>query len=155
MSILIVRMLPYKSSKHLVAALVLADIHGNMLLIKSYSYTTLTSVMAFNFLGAPLTMVFSRLFFKAKYCAYHIVGVVLGFAGLTCIVISEISQTNDSHNTLANMIIGDIMAILSITLLSAYDLIKLIGATCCRRRYFYREIRRQVFWECADSSECP
>lgn len=102
------------------AALVLADVHGNMFLIKSYSYTTLTSVTAFNFLGVPLTMVFSRLFFKARYCKYHIVGVVLGFVGLACIVVSEISQSSDGNNTLTNMIIGDIMAILSITLLSAY-----------------------------------
>jgi len=116
-----------------------------MLLIKSYSYTTLTSVTAFNFLGVPLTMIFARIFFRAQYCIYHIIGVLISLGGFSCVVISEISQSNDNHTTLINMITGDMMAFFGITLLSAHDYVKLLGPMCYRRRYFLQVIHKQVF----------
>ncbi|KAM3572172.1 hypothetical protein VYU27_005799 [Nannochloropsis oceanica] len=73
--------------KYLVLAAI--DLEGNYLVVLSFRYTSITSVLLLDGFAIPCTMLLSRLYLKSRFQLLHFVGVVACLAGLGVVVYSD------------------------------------------------------------------
>lgn len=88
------------------------DVEANYLVILSYNYTTITSVMLLDCFTIPCAMVLSFLFLGCRYNYKHILGTVICLMGLACIVINDsVKTTDDDAPNGSNPVLGDILCL--------------------------------------------
>lgn len=85
------------------------DLEANFLVVKAYQYTSITSVMLLDCFTIPCAMILSRVFLKAQYNKWHIIGVCACLVGLVCIVLSDAQASDDSD--FPNAVLGDILCL--------------------------------------------
>eukprot|EP01119_Soliformovum_irregulare_P000966 TRINITY_DN10713_c0_g1_i1.p1 TRINITY_DN10713_c0_g1~~TRINITY_DN10713_c0_g1_i1.p1 ORF type:complete len:328 (-),score=46.54 TRINITY_DN10713_c0_g1_i1:66-1049(-) len=89
--------------------LALVDVEANYLVVKAYSYTTITSVMLLDCFAIPCVMILSRIFLKTRYTLRQLIGVGVCLVGLVVLVVSDYFY--NEHETAKNALLGDLLCI--------------------------------------------
>jgi drug/metabolite transporter (DMT)-like permease len=94
------------------------DIHATLLIVNSFLFTSITSVMLLEDSAIPCVFLLSIFFLKIKYVYRHYFAIILCFCGLACSISNDLYIKNkaDLNSTLPypiskRMILGDLMAI--------------------------------------------
>ncbi|OIW20328.1 hypothetical protein TanjilG_08870 [Lupinus angustifolius] len=90
------------------------DVEANFLVVKSYQYTSLTSVMLLDCWSIPIVMLLTWIFLKTKYRFKNITGIVVCIAGLVLVVFSDVHAGDRSGGS--NPRKGDLIVIAGSTL---------------------------------------
>ncbi|KAK7108198.1 solute carrier family 35 member F2-like [Littorina saxatilis] len=94
------------------AILALIDVEANYLVVKAYSYTTITSVQVLDCFSIVVVMVLSRWLLKTRYGWLHLVGVGVSLGGLAGLVVADVtSGRNDDDTGGSNRALGDFLVI--------------------------------------------
>jgi len=72
------------------AAVAFLDVQANYLVVLSYQYTTVASVMLINCVSIPVVMVGSRWLFGTRYNQRQLAGVALCIVGVLLVVLSDL-----------------------------------------------------------------
>ncbi|VFQ63027.1 unnamed protein product [Cuscuta campestris] len=112
--IMIYRKKPLKVKWYYYIILGLVDVEANFLVVKSYQYTSLTSVMLLDCWAIPCVMLFTWIFLKTKYKIGKFIGVFVCVAGLVLVVFSDVHAADRSSGS--NPIKGDVLVIAGATL---------------------------------------
>ncbi|CAD5172177.1 unnamed protein product [Musa acuminata subsp. malaccensis] len=91
------------------------DVEANFIVVKSYQYTSLTSVMLLDCWAIPCVILFTWLFLKTKYGLRKFVGVAICVAGLVMVVFSD-AHAKDRAQGGPNPLKGDLFIIAGSTL---------------------------------------
>ncbi|THU67675.1 hypothetical protein C4D60_Mb05t27200 [Musa balbisiana] len=91
------------------------DVEANFIVVKSYQYTSLTSVMLLDCWAIPCVILFTWLFLKTKYGLRKFVGVAICVAGLVMVVFSDV-HAKDRAQGGPNPLKGDLFIIAGSTL---------------------------------------
>ena len=78
------------------AALALADVEANYLVVKAYSYTSMTSVMLIDSWSIVVAMALSAAFLHRRFSLRHGVGVMCCVAGLVVLALSDGGSGGDA-----------------------------------------------------------
>ncbi|XP_019430834.1 PREDICTED: solute carrier family 35 member F1-like [Lupinus angustifolius] len=113
-SILIYRRKPLKAKWYYYLLLGIIDVEANFLVVKSYQYTSLTSVMLLDCWSIPIVMLLTWIFLKTKYRFKNITGIVVCIAGLVLVVFSDVHAGDRSGGS--NPRKGDLIVIAGSTL---------------------------------------
>ncbi|XP_019429571.1 PREDICTED: solute carrier family 35 member F1-like [Lupinus angustifolius] len=113
-SIVVYRRKPLKAKWYYYILLGIVDVEANFLVVKSYQYTSLTSVMLLDCWSIPTVMLLTWLFLKTKYRFKKITGVVICVAGLVLVVFSDVHAGDRAGGS--NPSKGDILVIAGSTL---------------------------------------
>ncbi|CAL0318912.1 unnamed protein product [Lupinus luteus] len=92
----------------------IVDVEANFIVVKSYQYTSLTSVMLLDCWSIPIVMLLTWLFLKTKYRFKKITGVVICVAGLVLVVFSDVHAGDRAGGS--NPSKGDLLVIAGSTL---------------------------------------
>eukprot|EP00794_Sanderia_malayensis_P000161 gene161-773_t len=92
--------------KYLILGLV--DVEANFLLIKAYTFTTLTSAQLCDSFTIPTVLVLSFLILGVRYKPLHYIGVALCVAGAACLIFTD---TRNESNNAKNELLGDFLAL--------------------------------------------
>ncbi|KAK3097805.1 hypothetical protein FSP39_013368 [Pinctada imbricata] len=97
--------------KYLLIAL--ADVEANYLVVKAYSYTTVTSVQLLDCFSIPVVLVLSVFILKVHYRLVHYVGVVVCVIGLGGLVATDLLSGNNKEDgdKAPDKILGDVLCI--------------------------------------------
>lgn len=95
--------------KYLLLAIV--DVEANYLIVKAYSFTTVTSVQLLDCFSIPAVMVLSYKFLQVRFKFVHIFGVVVCVLGLGGLVLTDVLTDNGVKSTASNTALGDILVI--------------------------------------------
>ncbi|CAL9095990.1 unnamed protein product [Musa textilis] len=95
--------------------LAVVDVEANFIVVKSYQYTSLTSVMLLDCWAIPCVILFTWLFLKTKYGLRKFVGVAICVAGLVMVVFSDV-HAKDRAQGGPNPLKGDLFIIAGSTL---------------------------------------
>ena len=96
------------------------DWHANFLVVKAYSYTTITSVMILMVFTVPSAVFLSVVFLKVRYRWVHYISSVISILAVVVIVIWDIFESkNDESASEIGIIFGDIFWIIGVFLLAA------------------------------------
>ncbi|EWM24522.1 solute carrier family 35 member f1 [Nannochloropsis gaditana] len=79
------------------------DLEGNYLVVLSFRYTSITSVLLLDGFAIPSTMLFSWIYLRSRYKSLHFVGVLACLAGLGTVVFSDsrLLPRQDDKDTVA------------------------------------------------------
>ncbi|CAL0308245.1 unnamed protein product [Lupinus luteus] len=113
-SILIYRRKPLKAKWYYYILLGIIDVEANFLVVKSYQYTSLTSVMLLDCWSIPIVVLLTWIFLKTKYRFKKITGIVVCVAGLVLVVFSDVHAGDRSGGS--NPRKGDLIVIAGSTL---------------------------------------
>ncbi|CAI2368104.1 unnamed protein product [Moneuplotes crassus] len=96
------------------------DCHANFLIVKAYSYTTITSVMILMVFTVPSAVFLSVLFLRIKYCWLHYASCVLSICSVIIVIICDIYEYehNDDINRMS-IIFGDLFCIIGVFFLAS------------------------------------
>ncbi|XP_065057905.1 solute carrier family 35 member F2-like [Rhopilema esculentum] len=86
----------------------LADVEANYLLVKAYTFTTLTSAQLCDSFTIPTVLILSCLILRVRYKASHYIGVVLCVAGAVCLIFTD---TRDTQQNAKNELLGDFLSL--------------------------------------------
>ncbi|ESP03152.1 hypothetical protein LOTGIDRAFT_137926 [Lottia gigantea] len=99
--------------------LALVDVEANFLVVKAYSYTTVTSVQVLDSFTIPSVMILSFIFLRVKYGLFHISGAVICLFGIGGLILSDVLTKNQTNNSQHDqMVLGDILCICGAVLYS-------------------------------------
>lgn len=117
--------IPLHASPWFYALAGLMDFYGNFFTNWAYKFTTITSVVLFDALAIPTTMVLSRIFLQRQYSATHIIGVSACIIGVVTNVFTDYeTEKMDSDVPYAkNRLLGDVLAIIGGILYGTDDMI--------------------------------
>ena len=87
--------------------------HGTLLILNSFLFTSITSVMLLEDFTVPSAFVLSVFFLKIKYNRIHYFGIFLVACGITCSVSNDafVKKNKDTGKSTSSMLLGDLMAI--------------------------------------------
>ena len=87
--------------------------HGTLLILNSFLFTSITSVMLLEDFTIPSAFILSVFFLKIKYNKIHYLGILLVACGITCSVSNDafVKKTKDTGRSTEEILLGDIMAI--------------------------------------------
>ncbi|CDP19272.1 unnamed protein product [Coffea canephora] len=112
--VMIYRRKPLKAKWYYYVLLAVVDVEANFLVVKSYQYTSITSVMLLDCWSIPCVILLTWLFLKTKYKYRKFVGVAICVAGLVLVIFSDVHSADRAHGS--NPIKGDILIIAGATL---------------------------------------
>ncbi|KAK7476371.1 hypothetical protein BaRGS_00032371 [Batillaria attramentaria] len=101
------------------AILALIDVEANYLVVKAYSYTTITSVQLLDCFSILVVVVLSWRLLKAQYTWLHLVGVGVSILGLVGLVLADVlSGRNDvaAADNGSNQGLGDLLVVIGASL---------------------------------------
>ncbi|URE41720.1 hypothetical protein MUK42_35199 [Musa troglodytarum] len=93
----------------------IVDVEANFIVVKSYQYTSLTSVMLLDCWAIPCVILLTWLFLKTKYGYRKFTGVAICVAGIVMVVFSDVHASDRSEGG-PNPVKGDILVIAGATL---------------------------------------
>ncbi|CAL9108182.1 unnamed protein product [Musa textilis] len=93
----------------------IVDVEANFIVVKSYQYTSLTSVMLLDCWAIPCVILLTWLFLKTKYGYRKFTGVAICVAGIVMVVFSDVHASDRAEGG-PNPIKGDILVIAGATL---------------------------------------
>ena len=67
----------------------LVDIHGTLLIVKAYNYTSITSVMLLEDFTIPSVLLLSLFFLKIKYKKIHFTAIAFCFCGMSISIFND------------------------------------------------------------------
>ncbi|KAE9618604.1 hypothetical protein Lal_00047674 [Lupinus albus] len=114
-SILIYRRKPLKAKWYYYIILGIIDVEANFLVVKSYQFTSVTSVMLLDCWSIPCVILLTWIFLKTKYRYKKLTGVALCVAGLVLVVFSDV-HSGDRASGGSNPLKGDLIIIAGATL---------------------------------------
>ncbi|CAH9110353.1 unnamed protein product [Cuscuta europaea] len=112
--VMIYRKKPLKAKWYYYVILGLVDVEANFLVVKSYQYTSLTSVMLLDCWAIPCVMLFTWIFLKTKYKIGKFIGVFVCVAGLVLVIFSDVHAADRSSGS--NPLKGDLLILAGATL---------------------------------------
>mmetsp|Transcript_15738 Transcript_15738/g.24162 ORF Transcript_15738/g.24162 Transcript_15738/m.24162 type:complete len:389 (+) Transcript_15738:132-1298(+) len=117
--------IPLHASPWFYALVGLADFYGNFFTNWAYKFTTITSVVLFDALAIPTTMVLSRIFLQRQYVAIHIFGVVTCIVGVVMNVFADYrtGKQDLDESYASNRLLGDFLAIIGGMLYGVDDML--------------------------------
>ncbi|THU62918.1 hypothetical protein C4D60_Mb01t10220 [Musa balbisiana] len=95
--------------------LAVVDVEANVIVVKAYQYTSLTSVMLLDCWSIPCVILFTWVFLKTKYGFRKFAGVAICVAGLVIVVFSDVHASDRAEGG-PNPVKGDIFVIVGSTL---------------------------------------
>ena len=96
------------------------DWHANFLIVKAYSYTTITSVMILMVFTVPSAVLLSIIFLRVRYSIVHYISSVVSILAVIAIVLWDIFESDSEDNTSKmNIILGDLFWIAGVFLLAS------------------------------------
>ncbi|KAG6523742.1 solute carrier family 35 member F1-like [Zingiber officinale] len=114
-SIVIFKRKPLQISWYYYLMLAIVDVEANFIVVKSYQYTSLTSVMLLDCWSIPCVILFTWLFLKTKYGFRKFLGVGICVAGLVMVVFSDVHASDRAQGG-PNPLKGDLLVIVGSTL---------------------------------------
>ncbi|XP_019441594.1 PREDICTED: solute carrier family 35 member F1-like isoform X1 [Lupinus angustifolius] len=114
-SILLYRRKPLKAKWYYYIILGIIDVEANFLVVTSYQYTSVTSVMLLDCWSIPCVIFLTWIFLKTKYRFKKITGVAVCIAGLVLVVFSDV-HAGDRSSSGSNPVKGDLIIIAGATL---------------------------------------
>jgi len=76
----------------------LIDVHATLLIVNSFLYTSITSVMLLEDASIPCVFLLSIFFLKINYGCKHYLAIVLCFCGLSCSISNDLFIKNKADN---------------------------------------------------------
>ncbi|CAL0316293.1 unnamed protein product [Lupinus luteus] len=113
-SILLYRRKPLKAKWYYYIILGIIDVEANFLVVTSYQYTSVTSVMLLDCWSIPCVIFLTWIFLKTKYRFKKITGVAVCVAGLVLVVFSDVHAGDRSSGS--NPLKGDLIILAGATL---------------------------------------
>lgn len=107
--ILLYRRQPLTTKWYYYLILGIFDVEANYIVVKSYQYTSLTSVMLLDCWSIPCVIVLTWIFLKTKYGLRKFIGVGVCVAGLILVVFSDVHASDRSKGP--NPLKGDLLVI--------------------------------------------
>ena len=99
----------------IISVLGILDCHSNLLIVKAYSLTTITSVMIMMVFTVPSAVLLSVLFMKVKYRNSHYLSWALSILAVTAVVLWDvIFEDSSSDKETLDIIIGDLLCLLGV-----------------------------------------
>ena len=102
-------------------------LEANYLIVWSFRYTTLTSVMLLDAIALPSAMALSRIFLRRRYVDIHIMGAIICVFGTTFNVLGDWhtmkQQGNARDEHFPNKLLGDTLAIAGSVIYGANNVI--------------------------------
>ncbi|TVU04821.1 hypothetical protein EJB05_47956 [Eragrostis curvula] len=108
-SVLIYRRQPLTIKWYYYLILGIIDVEANYIVVKSYQYTSLTSVMLLDCWSIPCVIVLTWIFLKTKYGLRKFIGVGVCVAGLILVVFSDVHASDRAKGP--NPLKGDLLVI--------------------------------------------
>lgn len=93
------------------AVLAFLDVEANALVVLSYRYTSITSVMLLDCWSIPVTLALTRIFGLAKYRRGHYIGAALSVAALFLLIATDARFQNADSAPLHRPILGDFLVL--------------------------------------------
>ncbi|OIV91187.1 hypothetical protein TanjilG_30409 [Lupinus angustifolius] len=90
------------------------DVEANFLVVKSYQFTSLTSVMLLDCWSIPCVILLTWVFLKTRYRFKKLTGVAVCIAGLVLVVFSDVHSGDRANGS--NPLKGDLIIIAGATL---------------------------------------
>nr|XP_018679255.1 PREDICTED: solute carrier family 35 member F1-like isoform X2 [Musa acuminata subsp. malaccensis] len=106
---------PLQLSWYYYLVLAVVDVEANVIVVKAYQYTSLTSVMLLDCWSIPCVILFTWVFLKTKYGFRKFAGVAICVAGLVMVVFSDVHASDRAEGG-PNPVKGDIFVIVGSTL---------------------------------------
>ncbi|CAL9174002.1 unnamed protein product [Musa hybrid cultivar] len=106
---------PLQLSWYYYLVLAVVDVEANVIVVKAYQYTSLTSVMLLDCWSIPCVILFTWVFLKTKYGFRNFAGVAICVAGLVMVVFSDVHASDRAEGG-PNPVKGDIFVIVGSTL---------------------------------------
>ncbi|EPS74186.1 hypothetical protein M569_00565, partial [Genlisea aurea] len=113
-SIMLYRREPLKAKWYYYILLGLVDVEANYLVVKSYQYTSITSVTLLDCWTIPCVLFLTWFFLKTKYRWQKLAGVVICVAGLVLVIFSDVNSGNRARGS--SPLKGDFLVIAGATL---------------------------------------
>uniref|UniRef100_A0A0E0IF80 Uncharacterized protein n=1 Tax=Oryza nivara TaxID=4536 RepID=A0A0E0IF80_ORYNI len=107
--ILIYRRQPLTIKWYYYLILGIIDVEANYIVVKSYQYTSLTSVMLLDCWSIPCVIILTWIFLKTKYGLRKFIGVGVCVAGLILVVFSDVHASDRAKGP--NPLKGDLLVI--------------------------------------------
>jgi solute carrier family 35 protein F1/2 len=85
------------------------DVEANFLVLMSFNYTNITSVMLLDCFAIPCAMLLSYIFLGCRYTQKHYFGTVLCLTGLLCIILND--SINGGSSDARSPVLGDILCL--------------------------------------------
>lgn len=102
--------------------LAFADVEATFLVVTAYGYTNLSSIILLTSFSTPCTMILSWIILKKKYRWNHFLGVFICLFGTGFLVVFEYIFSEKSKNSSWEIIIGNLLVIISSFLYSTSNL---------------------------------
>jgi solute carrier family 35 protein F1/2 len=109
---------PYFYGLYILASFL--DVEANFLVLQAYNYTSITSIMLLDCFTIPCSMVISYYFLKCRYTSKHVIGTLICFMGIVCIIYSDTilddtdnNKDSDNDQSNKNALIGDAFCLAS------------------------------------------
>lgn len=99
------------TSNYIFILLALIDVEGNYMLVKSYQYTTITSVQLLDCSTIPYVVILSKLLLHHTYTYKQICGAGISLLGMILLIGNDIytdRYDNNTQHTFSDSVIGDI-----------------------------------------------
>ena len=103
--------------------LAVIDTQANYCIVKSFQYTSLTSVTLLDCAAIPFSMALSVVLLGSKYTYKHVAGGVVSFAGLAILMFSDASDGDDRSGR-ANPVLGDFLVLLAAALYASSNVMQ-------------------------------
>ena len=91
------------------------DVHTSIVLMYSYTFTSITSVMMLQNFTVPSAVIMSILFLKVRYKQLHYIALAICASGLALSIYNDYikKEKTSAPSAVSTHIIGDIMALLA------------------------------------------
>lgn len=103
--------LPPLDQLHKYIFLALVDVHGNLFIVLSFRWTSITSVQLLDCFALPVVFGLSLIYLNARYKLHHYIAALICCTGLVVLVLVDTSS-----NEASNPVLGDVVALIGATL---------------------------------------
>lgn len=110
-SILVYRRKPVQIAWYWYLLLAVVDVEANYMGVKSFQYTSITSVMLLYCWTIPCVVFLTSQFLKTQYASNHFSGVAVCLAGLVVVIFSDVHAHDGRAGGGSNVALGDALVI--------------------------------------------
>lgn len=100
------------------------DVLASVLVLTSFRYTSLLSVVLLDSFAIPCTMLLSYLFLRAEYRWIHYLGTLVCLLGLGCNILSDSVLTAETSSVKESELYGDVLCLIAFSLYSVGNVIQ-------------------------------
>ena len=90
----------------------LVDVHATVLIVKSYTLTSITSVMVIEDFSIPSALILSYLWLQVRYLPSHYIAISVCLCGISIGFANDFLHLDDEVQKGATPILGDFMALM-------------------------------------------